>query len=183
MTVHDASDKVHGWTLVAHPLFLAQVGDLAREVVRLRQKDPTGYTNKNASKRLKAILALALETIPQDPSRSEYRQGDTLGKEYKHWRRAKFFQQYRLFFRYDSGTRVIVYAWVNDEDTKRAYGSSNDAYRLFGRMLDKGNPPDDWEALMKAGKPLVDPKALLESAPLEGINVERSRDLGRDTDL
>ena len=37
--------------------------------------------------------------------------------------RAKFFQQYRLFFRYHAQAKVIVFAWVNDEDTKQAYGS------------------------------------------------------------
>jgi toxin YhaV len=44
---------------------------------------------------------------------------------------------------------VIVLAWVNDEDTKRAYESSDDAYRVFRRMLDGGHPPSDWAALLK----------------------------------
>ena len=26
---------------------------------------------------------------------------------------------------------VVPYAWVNDDDTKRAYDSSDDAYRVF----------------------------------------------------
>jgi toxin YhaV len=43
---------------------------------------------------------------------------------------------------------VIVYAWVNDEDTKRAYESSDDAYRVFRKMLDSGHPPDDWDQLL-----------------------------------
>ena len=34
---------VHGWTLFAHPLFLAQVEALARQVEDLRRKDGTGY--------------------------------------------------------------------------------------------------------------------------------------------
>jgi hypothetical protein len=36
---------------------------------------------------------------------------------------------------------VIVFAWVNDEDTKRAYESSDDAYRVFRKMLKSGHPP------------------------------------------
>jgi len=43
---------------------------------------------------------------------------------------------------------VIVYAWVNDEDTKRAYGSADDAYRVFRKMLDGGHPPSDWDRLL-----------------------------------
>jgi toxin YhaV len=78
----------------------------------------------------------------------EYRQGGTLGAEYKHWFRAKFFQQYRLFFRYHLASRVIVFAWVNDDSTLRAYDSKTDAYQVFGRMLRRGKPPDDWDALL-----------------------------------
>jgi toxin YhaV len=37
--------------------------------------------------------------------------------------------------------KVIVLAWVNDEDTKRAYESSDDAYRVFRKMLETGQPP------------------------------------------
>ncbi len=63
---------------------------------------------------------------------------------------AKFFQQYRLFFRYHAAGKVIVFAWINDDDTKRAYESDDDAYQVFKKMLDKGNPPDDWDALVFA---------------------------------
>ena len=102
---------VHGWTIFAHPLFFAQIDALARQVEGLKQKDPVGYVKKNASKWLAAINMLAFGVIPQDPFRPEYRQGGALGAEHKHWFRAKFFQQYRLFFRYHAASRVIVYAW------------------------------------------------------------------------
>jgi len=81
---------------------------------------PAGYVKKNATKQLAAIARLAFDVIPQDPTRAEYRQGGTLGDDQKHWFRAKFFQQYRLFFRYHAAAKMIVYAWVNDDDTKRA---------------------------------------------------------------
>lgn len=141
---------VNGWTIVAHPLFLDQLEALAKQVEVFKKKDPDGYLNKNASKRLAAIAKLAFEIIPQDPARPEYRQGSTLGDAHKHWFRAKFFQQYRLFFRYHAQSKVIAYAWVNDEDSKRAYGSGDDAYRVFRKMLDSGHPPDDWAHLLSA---------------------------------
>ena len=99
-----------------------------------------------------AILKLTNEIIPQDPSLAIYRQGNTLGEHHKHWLRAKFFQQYRLFFRYHVASKIIVYAWVNDEDTKRAYESKSDAYLVFARMLRQGHPLDDWELLVKEAK-------------------------------
>lgn len=143
---------VHGWTIFAHPLFLDQIESLIREVEALRQKDSSGYIKKNASKRLAAIAKLAFDVIPQDPAKPEYRQGNTLGEDHKHWFRAKFFQQYRLFFRYHASSKVIVLAWVNDEDTKRAYESSDDAYRIFRKMLSNGHPPDDWDLLLKEAR-------------------------------
>src|SRR5574343_612941 len=139
---------VHGWTVFTHPLFRAQIETLAQQVEVLKQKDPTGYVRKNATKRLAAITKLALDVIPQDTARPEYRQGGTLGDDHKHWFRAKFFQQYRLFFRYHAQAKVIVLAWVTKEDTKRAYESSDDAYRVFRKMLDSGHPPDDWDRLL-----------------------------------
>jgi toxin YhaV len=139
---------VNGWTIFSHPLFLSQIETLTQQVEALKQKDPAGYTQKNASKRLAAIAKLAFEVIPQDPARPEYRQGSTLGEGHKHWFRAKFFQQYRLFFRYHAKAKIIVFAWVNDESSKRAYNSSDDAYRVFRKMLDSGHPPDDWDQLL-----------------------------------
>ena len=139
---------IHGWTVFAHPLFLAQVEALALQVEALKQKDPVGYLKKNATKRLAANTKLALDVIPHDTPRPQYRQGTALGDDHEHWLRAKFFQQYRLFFRYHAPSKVIVFAWVNNEDTKRAYESSDDAYRVFRKMLESGHPPDDWNQLL-----------------------------------
>lgn len=147
-----ASLVIHGWTVFAHPLFLDQLDKLAAEVGRLQRKDPAGYGAKNASKRLAAIVRLAFELIPQDPTRREYRQGNTLGEENRHWFSAKFFQQYRLFFRYHAASKVIVYAWANDAHSLRAYESDDDAYRVFPRMLGSGHPPDGWDALLAEAK-------------------------------
>ncbi len=145
---------INGWRIFAHPLFISQLEELSSKVERLRQKYPKDYQKKNAAKRLAAINKLAFEIIPQDPTRKEYRQGNTLGSEYKHWFRAKFFQQYRLFFRYHQQQKIIVYVWVNDEKSKRAYESKTDAYRVFKKMLESGNPPDDWEKLLEQVKDL-----------------------------
>jgi toxin YhaV len=139
---------VGGWTIYAHPLFLEQLEALTAQVEVQKRKDPVGFGKKNATKRLAAIAKLTFEVIPQDPTRPEYRQGNTLGDEHRHWLRAKFFQQYRLFFRFHAQARVIVFAWVNDEDTKRAYQSADDAYHVFRRMLDSGRPPSDWDQLL-----------------------------------
>lgn len=146
--MHNQAMEINGWTLLAHPLLLQQIQKLTDQVVLLRRKDPAGYKSKNATKRLAAINKLMFEVIPQEPGRVEFRQGDTLGGEYSHWFRAKFFQQYRLFFRYNLKSRIIIYAWVNDDKELRAYESKTDAYRIFRKMLKSGEPPDSWQSLL-----------------------------------
>lgn len=139
---------VNGWTLFAHPLFLDQVAELAEKVSALKAANPSGYRGKNATKRLAAINKLIFQEIPSDPSDPKFGQGNTLGDEHRHWFRAKFFQQYRLFFRFHAESRIIIFAWVNDDTTLRAYDSRTDAYRVFKGILEDGNPPDDWKALL-----------------------------------
>ena len=58
-------------TIFSHPLFLAQVEAITRQVENLKQQDPVGYVTKNASKRLAAITKLAFDVIPQDPTRPQ----------------------------------------------------------------------------------------------------------------
>src|SRR5690606_4911265 len=131
---------------------LAQIEALAQQVETLKQKDRFGYVKKNASKRLTAITKLAFDVVPQDPARPEYHQGGTLGDDHKHWFRAKFFQQYRLFFRYHAPSKVFVFAGVKDEDTSRAFESSDGAYRVFRKRQESGHPPDDWVQLLAGAR-------------------------------
>lgn len=142
---------VSGWTIYAHPLLLDQLEKLTVAVEKARQNDPEGYGSTPDAKVLAALRKLMFETVPGDPTRPEYRQGKTLGAARKHWFRAKFSNgRFRLFFRYDSRAKVLVFAWVNDDTTLRTHGSKTDAYAVFKCMLDKGSPPDDWRALQEA---------------------------------
>lgn len=142
--------KIHGWTIYLHACFEAQLNGLLTEARDAVARRPDDYRKSNAFKRLAAVAKLAFDDIPTNPTDPKYRQGGTLGKHRKHWFRAKYFQQYRLFFRYSEAERVIVYAWINDHQSLRARGSKRDAYATFAKMLDGGNPPDDWKALCAA---------------------------------
>lgn len=139
----------HGWTLLFHDGLIDQLRRL-QAAERARRGDPRGAEGNANVKLFRALSHLILEAVPADPARDDYRQGNTLGGAYRHWRRAKIGRRFRLFFRYDSKARVIVYAWVNDEQTLRAAGSRSDPYAVFERMLDRGHPPDDWAKLMAA---------------------------------
>jgi toxin YhaV len=140
---------VNGWTLLAHPLFVQQLEKLTATVEDLKTNKPDIYAQHANTKLLTALSRLVFDIIPSDPTSQSYRQGTTLGPDYKHWFRAKFGGgRFRLFFRYDSASKIIIYAWVNDEHSLRTYGAKTDAYRVFKSLLDSGNPPDNWQALL-----------------------------------
>ena len=140
------------WSLLFHQCLIDQLDRLTAAVERARAANPKA-AHENANVKLQAALArLILETIPADPASDEFRQGNTLGADFRHWRRAKIGRRFRLFFRYDSRSRVIVYAWVNDENTLRSAGSKTDPYAVFLKMLERGDPPDEWNALIRQSK-------------------------------
>jgi len=142
---------VNGWALYEHPEFTRQREKLERAVEAARTRDPQGYRQSDDAKLLAAIARLTLDLIPADPGAPQFRQGGTLGKARKHWFRAKFGNgRYRLFYQFSSAAKVIIYAWVNDEQSLRTYGARRDAYAVFKARLDKGNPPDSWSDLVKA---------------------------------
>jgi len=140
----------NGWKLLFHECLVEQLQKLHAATERAKKQDPQG-SESNANVRLFAALSkLIFETVPGDPNREEYRQGNTMGAAFRHWRRAKIGRRFRLFFRFDSKTRIIIFAWVNDENTLRASGSKSDPYSVFQRMLERGHPPNDWGALLSA---------------------------------
>lgn len=140
---------IHGWTILAHPCFLEQVERLLASVEKEAARNPDTFDRTADFKVLASIAKLAFDEIPQDPAHKKYRHGGALAGTRRHWFRGKFGNgRFRLFYRFHSGARIIVYAWVNDENSLRTYGSDTDAYRVFGEKLDSGHPPDDWDALV-----------------------------------
>jgi len=143
----------HGWRLIGHPLLLDQLDKLIAAAERARQSDPAGWQGHANVKLLATLRDLMLDRVPHDPLAAEFRQGNTLGRGHRHWFRAKFgANRFRLFFRADSASRIVVYAWVNDRDTLRKAGAASDPYAVFACMLAHGNPPDDWPRLLAAAQ-------------------------------
>lgn len=142
----------HGWNLLFHDCLIEQIQKLDAAASRAKTQDPTGFESNANVKLFAALAELIFETIPSDPNREEYRQGNTMGPTFRHWRRAKIGRRFRLFFRFDSKTRIIIFAWVNDENTLRSSGAKTDPYIVFQKMLKSGHPPDDWGSLLAASK-------------------------------
>jgi len=144
--------ELNGWKICFHSCFLNQIEELVQKVAELRAAKPDEYKGKKETKLLRAIERVIEECIAANPLDPQYRQGDTLGDEFKHWFRVKFLQQFRLFYRCSAEHKTIVIGWVNDFETLRAYGSKTDAYKVFAKMLKAGNPPDDWGSLLSEAK-------------------------------
>src|SRR5229473_1539552 len=144
--------EVNGWRLFQYPLFENQLKKLMEAVEELSITQPDTYREHPKAKLLATIHRTITESIPRNPNAREFRQGDTLGPDNRHWFRAKFHQRYRLFFRFSTKEKVIVYVWVNDEFTLRKAGSKTDAHAVFKSMLTAGNPPGTLEALLKRAK-------------------------------
>src|SRR5579864_5312670 len=142
----------HGWRLFIHPLFQRQLEKLTGQVERLASKDHRGYLSHPAARLLATINHYIRDAIPRDPNGPEFRQGNTLGPGNRHWFRAKFHGRYRLFFRFSTEQKIIVYAWVNDEQSLRKPGSKTDPYAVFRAMLESGEPPDSFAALLRTSK-------------------------------
>ena len=136
----------HGWEILFHQRAIEQLQRLRRAHERAQRP--------NANSKLYETLAQTmLDTVALDPSRPQYRQGNTLGPRYRHWRRAKIGRRFRVFFRYDSHSKIIVYAWTNDAHTLRAAGSKTDPYAVFHRLLQRGEIPNDWSDLVETSQP------------------------------
>lgn len=142
----------HGWNLLFHDCLIEQLQKLEAAAARAQAQDPAGFESNANVKLFQALTTLILEVIPSNPNRDEYRQGNTMGPAFRHWRRAKIGRRFRLFFRFDSKAKIIIYAWVNDGHTLRSSGARTDPYAVFQKMLTSGNPPDDWDALLACSK-------------------------------
>jgi toxin YhaV len=133
------------WVLLGDRHFVSAFNDIQQLAQREFDKGHVGPSTKL----LAAVLTLTQQKIPSDPSSPEFRLGNTLGARFRSWCRAKFTQRYRLFFRYNSAHRVIIYSWFNSTDTLRKSGAETDPYSVFQKMLAAGQPPTDFDELLR----------------------------------
>lgn len=151
---NDAPVLAKGWALLAWPEFSERWKALIKEVRQLRERDPENYKQAHATRFLALLYKKMTVDIPTDPGAKQFRQGKTMGSEFTFWRRAKIGERFRLFFRYHSDPKTIVFAWLNDEGTLRTRGGRSDVYEVFKGMLEKGKPPSTWAKLISECKRL-----------------------------
>lgn len=142
----------NGWHLYRHRLFAERLNALEEAVASLFASDPVGYKQHPQTKLMASVFKAINETVPANPANPVFRLGHTLGEDYAHWKRVKkgMPQRYRLFFRFASSPLpLIVYVWLNDEDTLRKVGAKTDVYVRFRAMLERGEVPSTIEELIR----------------------------------
>ncbi len=112
--------RVNGWTLLFHDRVLERLSHLYSAAIQDERRDPDGFDGRATAPLFAELSQILLKSVPANPSREDYRQGGRLGTTHHHWRQAKVGQRYGVFFRFDSRSRVIVYAWVCDIDRPEA---------------------------------------------------------------
>lgn len=141
----------NNYRLYLHRIFAIQLNALIARVKKLRSQDPDGYVHHPQAKLLRSVELAFTEWVPANPADKQFALGNTLGPRNRVWRRVKrgMPSRYRLFFRYATQSlKVIVYVWFNDCSTLRKAGDKNDVYRVFARIVERGEVPSSIELLM-----------------------------------
>jgi len=137
---------INGWTVLALPEVEQRYLKLRNEVRRLkRELSEDAYAEHPTVKLFAAVLRIITQTVPNDPDAPEFWLKAGLGK----FRRAKGHglpPHYRLFWVFSNKLRVIIFLYLNDQATLRKEGAGTDPYRVFRRMIDRGEIGHDFEA-------------------------------------
>lgn len=140
----------NGWNIWFHRLFRERFANLVAAVEALAQNNPKDYQHERSAKLLAALVEIIEKRVPSNPDAAEFRLGRTLGR-FTNWRRVKHNglpDRYRLFFQFRSSVKVIVFVWLNDEDTLRKKDAKTDVYAVFRKMLESSKVPNDFNELL-----------------------------------
>lgn len=142
----------HSWNLLFHDGLIEQLQKLQTASQKAQTQDPQGFESNANVKLFNALAQLMLETVPSDPSRDEYRQGNTMGPAFRHWRRAKLGRRFRLFFRFDSKTRIIIFMAMMEAQTYLAKRQARADLNAFDAVMARtgGEPPREGDRILPA---------------------------------
>ena len=130
--------KINGWTILFHPLFNDQWQQLLYLVKSLRSRLPTDDFVKHPRVKLFKALTLGIEEkIPTDPKASYFALRKPLDK-YSRLKKMGLPNRYRLFFKVFPQQKVIIILWLG---FPRKEGDKKDCYRVFTKMVKKGQFP------------------------------------------
>jgi len=139
-----------GWEIYWHYHFKQRFIKLLSEVEKLAKKNPENFIDSPAYKHFKSVKTVVFDRISHNPTDKQFNLGNTLGKTFRHWKRAKkeMPPRYRVFFQYSSSQNTIILAWLNDEKSIRRDGHKHDVYNVFKKMLSNKTMPNTYNDLV-----------------------------------
>jgi toxin YhaV len=139
--------EVNGWKIYFHNIFNKQIQELIESSIKFKEKDtPKQYKERFKPKLLKVLQRAIKESIPNDPFIKDFELRNELS-DYKRVKWTGIFERYRLFFRVEIEQKLIVILWLG---YPRNEGGKNDCYKVFEKMVRRGDFPSDIEQLIEA---------------------------------
>ena len=130
--------KINGWTILFHPLFNDQWQQLLNLVKSLRSRlSQEDFVQHPQVKLFKALTVGIEEKIPNEPLASYFALRKPLDK-YSRLKKMGLPNRYRLFFKVFPQQKVIIILWLG---FPRKEGDKKDCYRVFAKMVKKGQFP------------------------------------------
>ena len=130
--------KINGWTILFHPLFNDQWQQLLNLVKSLRSRlSQENFVQHPQVKLFKALTLGIEEKIPNDPLASYFALRKPLDK-YSRLKKMGLPNRYRLFFKVFPQQKAIIVLWLG---FPRKEGDKKDCYRVFAKMVKKGQFP------------------------------------------
>lgn len=130
--------KINGWTILFHPLFNDQWQQLLNLVKSLRSRlSEEDFVQHPQVKLFKALTVGIEQKIPNDPLASYFALRKPLDK-YSRLKKMGLPNRYRLFFKVFPQQKVIIILWLG---FPRKEGDKKDCYRVFAKMVKKGQFP------------------------------------------
>ncbi|MCY7331061.1 MAG: type II toxin-antitoxin system YhaV family toxin [Pseudanabaena sp. CAN_BIN31] len=137
--------EINGWKIYFHKIFNKQLQELVAGSIKFKEKDtPKQYRERFKPKLLKALQKAIEESIPNDPFSKDFELRGNLS-DYQRVKLTGICDRYRLFFKVDADKKLIIILWLG---YPRNEGGKNDCYRVFGKMVDKGDFPLNIEQLI-----------------------------------
>ena len=130
--------KINGWTILFHPLFNDQWQQLLNLVKSLRSRlSQEDFGRHPQVKLFKALTVGIEEKIPNDPLASYFSLRKPLDK-YSRLKKMGLPNRHRLFFKVFPQQKAIIILWLG---FPRKEGDKRDCYRVFAKMVKKGQFP------------------------------------------
>ena len=130
--------KINGWTILFHPLFSDQWQQLLNLVKSLRSRlSQEDFVQHPQVKLFKALTVGIEHKIPNEPLASYFALRKPLDK-YSRLKKMGLPNRYRLFFKVFPQQKVIIILWLG---FPRKEGDKKDCYRVFAKMVKKGQFP------------------------------------------